>query len=274
MRFVPAIVLLAMGACTLGCGGGGAGSVAPPMPPPSSISIQVTPASGTVLLGTTLNFTATVSNSTNTTVLWAVNGIASGSGQTGTISANGVFTAPADLPSTGIVQVTATSEANTSKSAAATVTISSDVSVSLTPGITSVELGAKQSFQAAIQSQGHPDPTIRWTVGGRSCPDGCGTVDANGNYTAPQILPSSTLVNLIATSAADPSKQSFASITISSHFTLQLFAPPNLVAGSSGSLLAILTPVPGSNPSSAVSWAVNGSGCTGSACGDQLHRQL
>jgi len=92
-------------------------------------------------------------------------------------------------------------------------------------------------------------------------------VDANGNYTAPQILPNSAFVNLIATSAADPSKQSSASITITSHFTLQLSAPPNLVAGSSGSLVALLTPVPGSNPSATVSWAVTGSGCTGSACG-------
>lgn len=265
-KSVLTVVLLATGAWTLGCGGGGAGSVAPP-PPPPSITISITPTSGTVLLGETLSFSAAVSNTTNTAVSWSVNGVAGGSAQAGTISADGIYTAPADLPASGTVQVTATSQADTSKSASASVTVTSDISITLSPNVASVELGATQAFQATINSQGRPDPTIRWSLSGSSCPNSCGAVSANGTYTAPQILPASATVTLAATSVADPSKQSTASLTITSHFTLQLTAPSSLAPGANGTLVAVLTPVPGSNPSVALSWSVSGSGCNGTACG-------
>ena len=266
-EIVWAVVLLAMGAWTLGCGGGGAGSVAPPPPPPPSISVSILPNSGSLLLGDTLAFSATVSNTADTSVIWSVNGVTGGSTQAGTISADGLYTAPSDLPTGGTVQVTATSHADSSKFATANVTVTSDISVSLTLSAANVELGATQSFQASIKSQGHPDPSVRWSLTGASCPNSCGTVDINGNYTAPQVLPSSSSVSLIATSVADPSRQGTASITITSHFTLQLTAPANLQTGTSATLVAILTPVPGSNPSNVLSWSVQGSGCTGSACG-------
>jgi hypothetical protein len=86
-------------------------------------------------------------------------------------------------------------------------------------------------------------------------------------YTAPQILPNSVTVNLIATSVADPSKQATATLTITSHFTLQLTAPGNITPGASSALVAVLTPVAGSNPSQTLSWSRSGSGCAGTACG-------
>ena len=262
-----AVVLLAMGAWTLGCGGGGAGSVAPPPPPPPSITVNVTPNSGTVLLGETLAFVASVSNTTDTAVIWSVNGTTGGSVQAGTISADGVYTAPVDVPPGGMVQVTATSHADISKSSTAGVTVSSDLALSLSPNVANVELGATQSFQASVQSQGRPDTTIRWSLSGTACPNSCGSIDANGTYTAPQILPNSAAVTLIATSVADSSRQSAAYLTITSHFTLQVSAPSDIPAGTSSSLVAVLTPASGSNPSTVLSWAVNGSGCAGSACG-------
>jgi hypothetical protein len=219
------------------------------------------------LLGESLNFSATVSNSNDLSVTWSVDGVSGGSTQSGTITAAGVYTAPADLPPVATVQVTATSVADISKSASAALTITSDISVSLSPSGASTELGATQSFQAAIHSQGLPDPTIRWSLSGTSCPNSCGNVSTTGVYTAPQILPASAVVILIATSVADPSKQNTATLTITSHFTLQLAAPSSLVPGTSGTLVATLTPVPGSNPSTALSWAVTGSGCAASACG-------
>src|SRR5262245_17785818 len=81
-----------------GCGGGGGGSVGPP-PPPPSIQVVVTPKSGSVILGNTANFSASVSNTTDQTVNWSVNGIAGGDSTVGTITTNGVYTAPAALPS-------------------------------------------------------------------------------------------------------------------------------------------------------------------------------
>ncbi len=266
-RFALACVLLAMGAWTLSCGGGGAGSVTPPPPPPPSIQVIVTPNSGTVLLGETLAFTASVSNSTDTSVIWSVSGITGGSPQAGTISADGVYTAPADLPQGGMVQVTATSHADSSKFATASVTISSDISVSISPATANVELGAVQAFHASISSNGKPDPTIRWSLSSSACPSACGSVNANGNYTAPQILPGNAGVTLTATSAADPSKQNSASVLITSNFTLQLSAPATVQPGVTAALVATMTPVPGSNPSSVLSWSLSGAGCSGAACG-------
>jgi hypothetical protein len=184
----------------------------------------------------------------------------------GTIASNGVYTAPADLPSPAVVQVTATSQADSTKSDSASETITSDISLALTPNPVSVELGATQGFHSTITSAGHPDTTIRWSVNGASCPAACGTVDASGNYTAPQILPSPASVTLTAQSAADPSKQVSAAIMITSTFTLTLTAPASVSVSETATLVATLTPVPGSNPSAVLTWTLSGAGCSGSSC--------
>jgi hypothetical protein len=220
-----------------------------------------------VLLGETLAFTASVSNTSDTSVIWSVNGITGGSPQAGTISADGLYMAPTDLPQGGTVQVTATSHADSSKFASVSVTVSSDVTVSISPGTVSVELGAAQTFRASISSNGKPDPALRWSLSGSSCPGSCGSVDANGNYNAPQILPGNANVTLTATSAADPSKQNSANVLITSDFPMQLSAPATVQPGVTAALVATMTPVPGSNPSSSLSWSLSGTGCSGSACG-------
>jgi hypothetical protein len=219
------------------------------------------------LLGNTLPFSATVTNTSDTSVFWSVNGISGGSPQVGTISPDGLFTAPADLPPGGKVQVTATSHADSTKSSTAGVTVSSDIAVSLSPVSLSVELGALQSFHATVTSSGKPDPAIHWSLSGPPCPNNCGSIDANGNYTAPAILPSTPSVTLTATSIADPSKQNSTILTITSHFTLQLAAPSSLQPGVTAAIVATLTPVPGSSPNAGLSWSLSGSGCSSSACG-------
>src|SRR5579859_4465625 len=252
---------LSLAACS---GGGGGGSTTPP---PTQLTVTITPNSGTVLLGNTLSFSATVTNASDTSVFWSVNGISGGSPQIGTISPDGLFTAPADLPPGGKVQVTATSHADSSKSSTASVTVSSDIALSLSPVSSSVELGSLQSFRATITSSGKPDPAIRWSLSGTACPNNCGAIDANGNYTAPAILPTAPSVTLTATSVADPSKQNSTTLTITSHFTLQLAAPSSLQPGVTSAIVATLTPVPGSSPNAGLSWSLSGSGCTSSACG-------
>lgn len=261
------VALLTAGVWMQGCGGGGASSVQLPPPPPPSIVVTVTPKSGSVLLGNTTAFSAKVANTTDTVVVWSVNGTAGGSLTLGTITADGIYTAPADLPSPATVQITATSNADATKSDTAAITVTSDITLSLTPNPASVELGAKQGFTAPVTSAGHPDTTVRWSLSGAACASGCGTVDANGNYTAPAILPSSPGVTLTAQSVADPSKQFSAALTITSTFSLQLSAPSNVPAGASAALVATLTPVPGSAPNMAMAWSLSGGGCSGSSCG-------
>jgi len=258
-----AAVIAEMG--SIGCGS--AGSAPPPPPPPPSIQVTVTPATASVLLGGQATFTATVLNTIDTTVSWSVSGVPGGNAALGTITPSGIYTAPSDLPSLATVQITATSQADSAKSASSSVAITSDISIGVTPGSSNVELGATQSFQAAITSSGHPDTSIRWSLSGTACPSNCGTIDTSGKYTAPQILPASGALTLTAQSVADPSKQVSAALSITSNFSLQLSAPATLPAGMTATVVATLTPVPGSNPNSSLAWSLSGPGCSGSSCG-------
>lgn len=259
-------VLAAIRVLTIsGCGGGSAET--PPSPPPPAVTVTVSPTSGSILLGNSEGFTATVANATNPSVTWSVNGVPGGSAPTGTITAAGLYTAPGDLPSPAIVQITATSVANPTKSATAQITVTSDISIALLSAATGVELGATQPFRATISSAGHPDTSVRWSLTGATCPTACGAVDLAGNYTAPGILPSPATATITAQSVADPSKQTSAPITITSSFTLQIAAPQGVPAGSSATIVATLAPIPGSNPSTVLSWTLSGPGCSGIACG-------
>src|SRR5690242_5320531 len=259
------LALLTAGAWTLGCGGGGA--VAPPPPPPPSITVSVTPPSGSIVLGNQMTFAATVSNANDTSVSWGVNGVTGGSSTIGTITSTGVYTAPADLPSPATVQITATSHADPTKSGSADVTVTSDITLALSPILASVELGASQAFQVTVTSSGHPDTSVLWSLSGGSCPTACGADDTAGHYVAPGILPSPTAETLTAQSMADPSKQISAAITMTSSFSLQLSAPSGVPAGASATIVATFTPAPNSNPSNVMAWSLSGLGCSGSSCG-------
>src|SRR5207249_38488 len=92
-----------------------------PAPPP--ISVQLSPASTQVQAGSGAQFNATVSNSSNTSVTWQVNGIAGGDGANGTITSFGRYFAPAAVPANVNIMITAVSDADRSKSATATVTL-------------------------------------------------------------------------------------------------------------------------------------------------------
>src|SRR6266481_985014 len=265
-RMLVLIALFAEGSGTFGCSAGVASSPLPP-PPSPAIAVTVNPMNGSVVLGGQATFTATVTNTTDTAVSWSVSGVPGGSAALGTITSGGVYTAPADLPSPASVLVTATSHADSTKSGSGSLAITSDISLNLAPNPASVELGASQPFQATATSNGHPDTAVRWSLSGPACSGGCGTVDASGKYTAPQILPSPASATLTAQSVADPSKQISVAVAITSSFSLQLSAPASVPAGATATIVATLTPVPGSNPNAALSWALSGPGCSGSSCG-------
>jgi hypothetical protein len=91
--------------------------------PASPVSVTISPTSATVRVRRSQQFTATVQNSSNTSVSWKVNGISGGSSTLGTIGANGLYTAPSSVPSPSTVTITAVSAADPTKSASASVTI-------------------------------------------------------------------------------------------------------------------------------------------------------
>ena len=221
-----------------------------------------------MLLGNSIIFAATVSNSSNTEVTWSVSGIPGGSAAQGTISPQGVYTAPPVLPSPATVSIQATSAADSAKSATATVTLLSDISLTLSPPISSIELGAQQAFQASVISAGRPSSSVLWSLSGPGCSGlTCGTVSANGVVTAPQVLPSPSSEIITATSVADPSKQVAGIFTVASNFTLFLTGPAVVFTGGGADYVSTLIPAPNSNPSSTIAWSLSGNGCVGIACG-------
>jgi serine protease len=89
-----------------------------------TITVSVSPGTATLQAGTgTQTFTATVSNSSNGTVTWQVNNVTGGNPTVGTISAAGVYSPPASVPSPASVTITAVSVADSTRSASAQVTI-------------------------------------------------------------------------------------------------------------------------------------------------------
>ena len=83
----------------------------------AALTMSISPASVSLADGETQQFTATVSNSSNTAVNWTI------SPQVGTITSTGSYTAPSPITTPGKVTVTATSVADSSKSASASITL-------------------------------------------------------------------------------------------------------------------------------------------------------
>ncbi len=87
--------------------------------------VSIGPASAWVVVNATQQFVATIANSSDSTLAWAVNGVPGGNQTVGTISTAGLYTAPSEVPSPAVVTVTATSVANPADSNSAAVTIGS-----------------------------------------------------------------------------------------------------------------------------------------------------
>ena len=122
-KIVGLCLALALTGFLLACGGGSSSS---PPPPPPRISVTVSPNPVNNLYPSlpgaplqTQPFSATVNNSTNQNVTWAV----TGGSANGTIDPTGLYTAPAALPNPASVTVTATSTADATKSGPATVNL-------------------------------------------------------------------------------------------------------------------------------------------------------
>ncbi len=177
----------------------------------------------------------------------------------GTISANGLYTAPKILPAQSTVTISAVSQADSSRFGSASVTIQSDLAVSISPASANVELGAVAQFSAVVNGSGDPDRSVKWSVndseGGNS---EVGTISAGGEYTAPRILPAAA-IRVTATSVADTAQSASASVTITSNLTVAITGGPGTVPnGASAQFTATVTPAANSNPDPGVVWSVDG----------------
>jgi hypothetical protein len=114
----------------------------------TSVSISVTPQSSSLQAGGTAQLTATVAGSSNQSVTWSL------SPNVGSISSSGLYTAPSSISTQQIVTIKATSAADTTKSASATVTLLPATVTSPTP----------TNYSLAVTLIGTTQAKVTWTA--------------------------------------------------------------------------------------------------------------
>ena len=112
--------------------------------PPPPVTVAIAPPSASANSCNTVTFAATVTGSSNTAVTWSVQEGAAG----GTITAAGVYTAPANA---GTYHVVAASQADPTKSAIAAVVVTDRIlSVAISPPSATVQAGGSAQFTATV----------------------------------------------------------------------------------------------------------------------------
>jgi hypothetical protein len=101
------------------------------LPAAPGVAVAVAPSSVTLTAGQTQQFTATVTNSSNTAVTWSI-----AAGGAGTITASGLYTAPPTVAASETVTIVATSAAS------ASATGSAGVSLAAAPSFTALHVNA------------------------------------------------------------------------------------------------------------------------------------
>jgi DNA-binding beta-propeller fold protein YncE len=196
----------------------------------SGVAITVSPLIASVITNRSLQFTGTVTGSSNTTITWTVTcatGVAANT--CGSIDGTGFYSAPPTVPTTTsngtttiapTVTITATAQADTTKTAKATLTLLTGISINITPTSATVGTGEFFLFTASVTNPGcNPtsNPTcnnVTWSLS--TTLTGIGTIGSTtGVYTAPSTVPTpSSTVIITATSVADTSVTATASVTV------------------------------------------------------------
>lgn len=198
VRIAAIAVLLAIAMASSGCGGGS--SVAPSglspggpggLPDPPT-GVVVTPNGvGQVWQGTTVQFHA------NLPVFWSVREGSAG----GTISSNGLYTAPSVA---GTFHIVATSQADPKVSGTAFVDVP-PLAIQISPPVETLRIGGQRQFGGFALAA---DQNVTWTLQEGAA---AGNITAGGLYTAPS---TTGTFHLIATSVFNPKVSNTAPVTI------------------------------------------------------------
>ncbi|MGE5647066.1 MAG: beta strand repeat-containing protein [Acidobacteriota bacterium] len=164
------------------------------------VTITVSPATTTLFVSQTQQFAATVGNTTNPSVTWSINP------SVGTVSASGLYTAPSSLMSQQTVTVTATTQADGTKTASAVITLP-PVTLTLSPGAATLYGSQTQQFTATVSNAANTNVT--WSLS-----PNVGSVSGSGLYTAPATIDAQQTIALTATSQADNTKAATSTITL------------------------------------------------------------
>ncbi len=190
---------------------------------PQNVIVTVSPHSASVAVNQSIQFAATVQNDSRG-VNWQVLNLEFANCTPtlcGTIDQSGKYTAPSSIPTTPgftTIQIGAFSVSNSTIGDFAVITLlPPPIAVTVTPTNASVQAGQSLQFMATVQN----DPAnkgVTWSVGNpanTTCtPALCGTIDSNGNYAAPPVVPTPTTLTVIATSVAVPTIFGTSAVTI------------------------------------------------------------
>ena len=226
---IGALVLLVLLVLLPGCGGGGSGGGT------EAVVVSIFPPTAAVIQGATQPFTATVNGTSNPAVTWTVLEAAGGS-----ITSTGVYTAPNTF---GNFHVIATSQADSTKSSAAVVTVPS-VAISLNQTAVTIDVGNQFMFVANVT--GTVNTAISWSIqeGGSG-----GSITSLGIYTAPG---THGTFHVIATSQADTTHQVTATVTVAP-VVVSIF-PPSDMLGPLG--VRVFSPTVNTSLNANVTWNV------------------
>jgi hypothetical protein len=205
------------------------------------VSVTLTPASVTLTPSQTQAFTATVANTSNTAVTWSL------SPAVGSISAAGLYTAPASITAAQTVTITATSVANPAVTASATVSLTPAVKVTLTPVSVTLTSSQTQTFTATVANTSNT--TVTWSLS-----PAVGSISAAGLYTAPASITAAQTVTVTATSVANPAVSASATVSLTAAVRVTL-TPVSVTLTSSQTQAFAATVANSSN--TAVTWLLS-----------------
>jgi Putative Ig domain len=182
----------------------------------SCVTVQVSPANPSVTAGTTVRFSAVVTNTSNPAVIWVASG--------GSISTNGVFTAPSGAP--GTVVVTATSVAQPSVVANTTVTVTAATSTpTLSISTSTVPSGLRNTTYSASLSATGGKPPYRWTLVSGSLPGVALAATTGGLSGSPTQAGSFPFSVSVTDSASNSARQSY-TLDVTNASTSSQCGPP------------------------------------------------
>ena len=202
------------------------------------IAVAVAPTGAVVQAGGgTRNFSVAVQNDAQSKgVRWSLSGAGCSGNTCGSLSATSsasggvvTYSAPANAPNPNGVTLTANSIADSTKSAAAAITVTPApvnhppvIAVSVAPMSVSVQAsGGTNNFVATVQNDAQ-NKGVTWSLSGAGCTGAaCGAISATSSasgaaitYTAPASVPTPAAVILTATSVTSGSKSAQATITV------------------------------------------------------------
>ncbi len=231
------------------CAGGCASNSTPIAVTVTATSSSATVSGVTILVNSTVQFSASVSGGSSTSVFWQIckptstpqsttvapTDCSQGQGPAscpipavskpltgfGTITSSGLYAAPGAPPQPNTFLVVATSCTKTTAFGFLSVVVDSGIRVQVSPSTASLGTGETFQFTASVTGPGVLNTGVAWSLcqtAGTSgvAPTNCGlsslgTITAGGLYTAPV---SGQTVIVEATSAADPTQFGTASVTV------------------------------------------------------------